>query len=680
MHRTISRTYVRSNNSSKIMIDDRSLLSDLLSEVDLSGFENILVEKLQITRLEHFEHVKESDLKSIGLSQPAIRRLLKHAKDKRSTLRKTGVLDKLKSPNLRSKDPSFQNDNCQSTCLILKEEIKLMEKLGEGSFGVVKRAWWNQGLGRKMDVAVKLLRNSETLDDDFLLEINALHRLKHSNLIRLYGLVMTKPLMMVVELCLGGSLLDRLRNSKKPTVLVSQLVDYAKQIVEGMAYLEAKHLIHRDLAARNVLLADENEKIVKIGDFGLMRSLENKDDYYVMNAEKKIPFAWCPPEALKQRKFSHASDVWSFGVTIWEMFSFGEEPWCGYSGPEIIKKISADEKLVKLPSCPSIFYALMLECWTIDPTKRLKFASLKQRLKNAHRESRGADQYYWYGQNERSRKIGKFPRKSITLSTKSKSKEISQPLKGSFVHTGHGDAKGGESWGRPEKIDDIYLRNPMPLIDLNENLHQTVSTHPRSSPTASWQNFDEPPNTSHYYAPVPCDYDSPWLCEKSTSDQSFKKELTSRLMSLQQQKTDKQSFGTWHSSFGQKDQITNSVLEQTTSSYNNNYHQTIIPSPSWSQKPAATKIVDKQLLAQFDPLAEKPAQNLVDAVHARVPFASHDRCAQLLRRCRMNVQESVEQLKLEKLIDMNLADRETCQRALQRCSWDIERAASSILD
>jgi activated CDC42 kinase 1 len=99
-----------------------------------------------------------------------------------------------------------------------------------------------------------------------------------------------------------------------------------------MAYLELKRFIHRDLACRNVMMVSVDR--VKIGDFGLMRALPQEDDCYVMAERKKVPFPWCAPESLKSRQFSHASDTWMFGVTLWEMFTFGEEPWIGLNGKQ----------------------------------------------------------------------------------------------------------------------------------------------------------------------------------------------------------------------------------------------------------------------------------------------------------------------------------------------------------
>ncbi|KJH40513.1 protein tyrosine kinase [Dictyocaulus viviparus] len=207
-------------------------------------------------------------------------------------------------------------------------QIKLMEVIGEGTFSIVKRAIWHNPNGNKTDVAVKILRDvSESIMEDLQVEASHLLKLQHYNLVRLYGIVQ-QPAMMVFELCDGGELLSRLRDKKKPVPLVTTLLDYCVQLVKALTFLESKHYVHRDVAARNILLS-KDEKVVKLCDFGLMRSLKENERTYVMHARNRVPFSWCPPEALRYRQFSHASDVWAFGVTAWEIFSYGEDPWIG---------------------------------------------------------------------------------------------------------------------------------------------------------------------------------------------------------------------------------------------------------------------------------------------------------------------------------------------------------------
>lgn len=175
---------------------------------------------------------------------------------------------------------------------------------------------------------------------------------------------------------------------------------------------------------------------VKIGDFGLMRALPQQEDCYVMTEHKKVPFPWCAPESLRYRQFSHASDVWMFGVTVWEMFTFGEDPWIGLIGSEILKKIDKEgERLHQPEACPPEVYSMLLECWAKNPQDRPTFASIKEFFRKAMppiMKSVGrldepdklkvkegdeiviidgrAELYWWKGQNQRTFDIGLFPR------------------------------------------------------------------------------------------------------------------------------------------------------------------------------------------------------------------------------------------------------------------------------
>lgn len=295
-------------------------------------------------------------------------------------------------------------------------------------------------------------------------------------------------MMMVTELAPLGALLDYLRK-QGGRISVLTLCNYALQVATGMAYLEAKRFLHRDLACRNVLLSTVDK--VKIGDFGLMRALPQQEDCYVMTEHKKVPFPWCAPESLKARQFSHASDVWMFGVTLWEMLTFGEEPWVGLNGSEILKKIDREgERLHEPEATPPVMYQLLLRCWAREPAERPTFADLRTSLTGmvpavmkavSHFEEADKmsieqgdqivildgrpENYWWKGQNQRTFQIGFFPRCLVDPMRRKQPEDISKPLENSFIHTGHG-APFGKSWGSPIYIDDVYLRNPMEPPDV----------------------------------------------------------------------------------------------------------------------------------------------------------------------------------------------------------------------
>ncbi|XP_062065438.1 activated CDC42 kinase 1 isoform X6 [Lepus europaeus] len=517
------RLYTRLGSSSMQPEEGTGWLLELLSEVQLQQYFLRLRDDLNVTRLSHFEYVKNEDLEKIGMGRPGQRRLWEAVKRRKALCKRKSWMSKgsiwplalskqvFSGKRLEAELPPHHSQSTfrktsptpagpagegplQSlTCLIGEKDLRLLEKLGDGSFGVVRRGEWDAPSGKTVSVAVKCLKpdvlSQPEAMDDFIREVNAMHSLDHRNLIRLYGVVLTPPMKMVTELAPLGSLLDRLRKHQGH-FLLGTLSRYAVQVAEGMGYLESKRFIHRDLAARNLLLATRD--LVKIGDFGLMRALPQNDDHYVMQEHRKVPFAWCAPESLKTRTFSHASDTWMFGVTLWEMFTYGQEPWIGLNGSQILHKIDKEgERLPRPEDCPQDIYNVMVQCWAHKPEDRPTFVALRDFLLEAQPtdmralqdfeepdklhiqmndvitviEGR-AENYWWRGQNTRTLCVGPFPRNVVTSVAGLSAQDISQPLQNSFIHTGHGDSDPRHCWGFPDRIDELYLGNPMDPPDL----------------------------------------------------------------------------------------------------------------------------------------------------------------------------------------------------------------------
>ena len=202
-----------------------------------------------------------------------------------------------------------------------------MDRLGAGQFGEVYKGTWNG----KIPVAIKSLKQGSMKKESFLEEATIMKRLKHKNLITLYAVVSkTEPILIVTELMAKGSLLDYLRNEGRSLVLKT-LVYINSQVAQGMAFLEARNFIHRDLAARNVLVSEND--VVKIADFGLSRCID--DGIYVAHVGAKFPIKWTAPEACNFNQFTTKSDVWSFGILMYEVVTYGRMPYAGMSNPEV---------------------------------------------------------------------------------------------------------------------------------------------------------------------------------------------------------------------------------------------------------------------------------------------------------------------------------------------------------
>ncbi|XP_074649860.1 tyrosine-protein kinase Btk-like isoform X2 [Tubulanus polymorphus] len=261
--------------------------------------------------------------------------------------------------------------------IINPQEITFGEELGRGQFGVVYK-----GMIRGRPVAIKTLHADKMSEDEFIAEAQTMSQLNHRFLVQLYGVSPrnpTTPMYIVTEFLAHGALLSYLRKRRSKGLLqkTNLLLEMCVQVACAMEYLESRSFIHRDLAARNCLVSDRKE--VKVGDFGLARYV--LDDQYTSSLGSKFPVKWAAPEVLNYYKFSSKSDVWSFGVLMWEIFSGGETPYANMPNKDISDYINGGSKLQRPASCPPhIFQQFMLDCWHRVPERRPSFYKLRESI------------------------------------------------------------------------------------------------------------------------------------------------------------------------------------------------------------------------------------------------------------------------------------------------------------
>ncbi|CAI2737487.1 unnamed protein product [Dicrocoelium dendriticum] len=230
-------------------------------------------------------------------------------------------------------------------------------------------------------VAVKTLRANvpQKAHQDFLKEASTMETLSHDNVIKLIGVItQSEPMAIVTEFMKYGSL-DKYLNKAGKVIKCKQLLQMILDICEGMKYVSGLGYVHRDLAARNILVSETI--VCKISDFGLARSLEDgfTDDINAFK-EGKVPIRWTAPEAVLYRRFSPASDVWSFGIVIWEVFTYGQRPYCDWTNQTVINMLESGYRLPAPDQCPLGLQNLMLECWSADPTTRPNFKRIADEI------------------------------------------------------------------------------------------------------------------------------------------------------------------------------------------------------------------------------------------------------------------------------------------------------------
>uniref|UniRef100_A0A3B5ALP1 receptor protein-tyrosine kinase n=1 Tax=Stegastes partitus TaxID=144197 RepID=A0A3B5ALP1_9TELE len=260
--------------------------------------------------------------------------------------------------------------------------VKIEEVIGSGEFGEVYKGRLKPVGKKEIPVAIKTLKvgYSERQRRDFLSEASIMGQFDQPNIIRLEGVVTkSRPTMIITEFMENGALDSFLRQNDGQFPVI-QLVGMLRGIASGMRYLAEMSYVHRDLAARNILV--NSNLVCKVSDFGLSRYLEEdtSDPTYTSSLGGKIPVRWTAPEAIAYRKFTSASDVWSYGIVTWEVMSYGERPYWDMSNQDVINAIEQDFRLPAPMDCPVVLHQLMLDCWQKDRNARPKFPDIVSML------------------------------------------------------------------------------------------------------------------------------------------------------------------------------------------------------------------------------------------------------------------------------------------------------------
>ncbi|KAG7206284.1 hypothetical protein KM043_003665 [Ampulex compressa] len=271
---------------------------------------------------------------------------------------------------------------------IPREFISLVKPLGQGAFGEVFQGVYKYRRDEEHPVAVKTLPSLSTAqaEADFVMEALIMSKFKHPNIVHFIGISFDKnPKYIVLELLAGGDLKNYLREerprSDRPTSLTMvDLIMCGFDVANGCKYMEEARFIHRDIAARNCLLTCKGPgRMVKIADFGMARDIY-RSDYYRKGGKAMLPIKWMPPESFLDGIFTTKSDVWAYGVLLWEIMSFGYMPYTGCANREVMTMVTSGGRLEKPAGCPDPIYGIMTRCWHPRPEDRPSFSTIAERI------------------------------------------------------------------------------------------------------------------------------------------------------------------------------------------------------------------------------------------------------------------------------------------------------------
>ncbi|XP_069107920.1 epidermal growth factor receptor-like isoform X3 [Argopecten irradians] len=269
--------------------------------------------------------------------------------------------------------------------LIKESDMRRGGIIGSGAFGTVYKGFWIPAKDNvKIPVAIKVLQEgtSANQNQELLDEARVMASVDHPCCIRILAACMTAQMMLVTQLMPLGCLLDYVRKHKE-NIGSKVLLNWCTQIAKGMAYLEERDIVHRDLAARNVLVQSPGQ--VKITDFGLAKLLDyNEDEYHA--AGGKMPIKWLALECIQHRIFTHKSDVWSYGVTVWELFTYGQRPYENVRARDVPDLLEKGERLPQPHICTIDVYMIMIKCWMLDADSRPSFIELAEEFAKMARD------------------------------------------------------------------------------------------------------------------------------------------------------------------------------------------------------------------------------------------------------------------------------------------------------
>ncbi|XP_068612591.1 protein-tyrosine kinase 2-beta-like [Brachionichthys hirsutus] len=388
--------------------------------------------------------------------------------------------------------------NSEDKYRISRDDVVLGQVLGEGFFGEVYTGFHKTQTGERLSVAVKTCKAcSADVKEKFLSEAGLMKNLNHPHIVSLIGVIDSEPVWIVMELYEHGELGNYLVEQQH-LLTTATLIVYCLQICKALSYLEGLNMVHRDIAVRNVLVA--TPECVKLGDFGLSRYVDEQE--YYKATVSRLPIKWMAPESINFRRFTAASDVWMFGVCVWEIFSVARQPFFWLENGQVINQLESGARLPKPDRCPPTIYSLLSCCWAYEPKSRPTFGRLVYSLSEVHREALEQQVDVWQD------KLGPFSSASESLTDPPpKPSRLQDNPRPSAVHTQITDRDSSQMWDKEKAqvedtlqrqrkqmlVDELWLEQEERHLDPVARLDSQITSHEKTHQNA-FVSPSEPPD------------------------------------------------------------------------------------------------------------------------------------------------------------------------------------------